>query len=98
MKISLDDSIDQSLVDQAGVITDITYNKGITEFSVSVDKAAYESSMGAGFIAFSLGLQGMFYQLFDGVAEPKTTINFIDAATGEVFDTVVYPDAMQASQ
>ena len=46
----------------------------------------------------SLGLQGMFYQLFNGVEGPKVTMNFVDGATGEVFDSVVYPDAMQTNQ
>lgn len=98
MLVSMDESIDQAIVDQAGVVTDISYNKSVSEFSVTVDKAGFESSIGAGFIGLSLGLQGMFYQLFNGVAEPKTTINFVDGATGEVFDTVVYPDAMQTTE
>lgn len=98
MLIAMDESIDQSIVEQAGVITDVTYNKAVSEFTVTVDRAGFESSFGAGFIALSLGLQGMFYQLFNGVAEPKTTINYVDGATGEVFDTVVYPDAMQSSE
>lgn len=98
MKVSIDESIAQALVDQAGVVTEITYNKAVSEFSVTVDKAAFESSFGAGFIALSLGLQGMFYQLFDGVADPKVTVNFIDGATGEVFDSVMYPDAMPSAE
>lgn len=98
MLVAMDQSIDESIAEQAGVIADVTYNKSVSEFTVTVDRAGYESSFGAGFIAMSLGLQGMFYQLFNGVAEPKTTINFVDGATGEVFDTVVYPDAMQSSE
>lgn len=98
MLVAMDESIEQSIVEQAGVISDVTYNEAVTEFTVTVDRAGFESSFGAGFIALSLGLQGMFYQLFNGVAEPKTTINYVDGATGEVFDTVVYPDAMQSSE
>lgn len=98
MKASLDESIDQTLTDQAGVINEIKYNDKVNEFTVTVDRAAFESSFGGGFVAMSLGLQSMFYQLFDGTSDAKSTINFVDAATGEVFDTVVYPDAMEASQ
>lgn len=98
MKASLDESIDQALVDQAGVITDIEYSSNVDEFTVEVDKAAYESSFGAGFISLSLGIQGMFYQLFDGVSDAKVTVNFVDVATGEVFESVVYPDAMQGAE
>ena len=98
MNASMDESIDQAIVDQAGVLTDVSYNKDVSEFTVTVDKAGFESSFGAGFIGMSLGLQGMFYQLFNGVEGPKVTINFVDGATGEVFDSVVYPDAMQTNQ
>lgn len=98
MRVSMDESIAQDIVDQAGVVTDISYNKAVSEFTVTVDKAGFESSFTAGFIGMSLGLQGMFYQLFNGVEGPKVTINYVDGATGEVFDSVVYPDAMQTTE
>jgi len=62
-----------------------------------VDRAAYENSFD-GFAALGLGLQGMFYQAFDGVPSDKlkVTINIQDESTGEIFNTVVYPDQMKS--
>lgn len=77
-------------------IKDITYNDKFSEFTLIVDKAAYEGSFD-GFAVFGLGIQGMLYQAFDGVPtdKVKVTINVEDQQTGEVFDTVVFPDQMQ---
>lgn len=73
-------------------IKDITYNDKLSEFTMIVDREAYENSFD-GFVALGLGLQGMLYQAFDGVPseKQKVTINIKDQSTGEVFDTVVYP-------
>ncbi|WP_042346137.1 hypothetical protein [Bacillus massiliigorillae] len=74
----------------------VEYNKKFTEFTIVVDQAAYENSMD-GFAIFGLAMQSMFYQLFDGVKpdEYKATFHLKDEATSKVFDTVVYPDALQ---
>lgn len=76
-------------------IKDITYNNSFTEFTLVVDKEAYENSMD-GFAVFGLGMSGMFYQLYDGVDtdDSKTTIFVKDEATEEIFDEIVYPDDM----
>jgi|HigsolmetaGSP11D_1036233.scaffolds.fasta_scaffold09069_1 hypothetical protein len=78
-------------------IKDITYNDQLSEFTMVVDRAAYENSFD-GFAALGLGLQGMFYQAFDGVPSDKlkVTINIQDESTGEIFNTVVYPDQMKS--
>jgi predicted small lipoprotein YifL len=47
-------------------IKDVTHNKSFSEFTMIVDKEAFENSFD-GFAAFGLGLSGMMYQLFDGV-------------------------------
>ena len=75
-------------------IQDITYNDSFTEFTMIVDKATYENSMDE-FAALGLGMNGMFYQVFDGVKDYKVTVNVKDASTGEVFKTIVYPDSIQ---
>ncbi|MGG1674175.1 hypothetical protein ACIFOT_00325 [Neobacillus sp. NRS-1170] len=77
-------------------IKDITYNDDISEFTVEVDKEAYENSMD-GFVALGLGMSGMMYQLFNGV-DPnhyKVTIYIKDQASQKVFDQIVYPDALK---
>ncbi|PAE15843.1 hypothetical protein CHH91_11625 [Virgibacillus sp. 7505] len=77
-------------------IKDISYNKDFSEFTMVVDKEAYENSMD-GFASFGLGMSGMMYQLFNG-ADPdeySITISIEDEASGEVIGEVVYPDAME---
>ncbi|WP_428912354.1 hypothetical protein [Niallia sp. Krafla_26] len=77
-------------------IKDITHNKDFTEFTLVVDKAAFENSFD-GFAVLGLGLQGSMYQLFNG-ADPenyRVTISTKDEATQEVFSEVIYPDALE---
>lgn len=76
-------------------IKDITYKDDFSEFTLVVDKAAYENSFD-GFAALGLGMSGMMYELFNGVKpeEYKVTINIKDQATQNVFDQIVYPDAL----
>ena len=47
-----------------------------------------------GFATFSLGIAGLYYQLFDGVDPDDYSISMHmeDSETGETFDTVVFPD------
>ncbi|WP_147532286.1 hypothetical protein [Bacillus marasmi] len=77
-------------------IQDITHNKSFSEFTLIVDKAAYENSFD-GFAVLGLGFSGMYYQLFKGIDADdfKVTIFVKDGATGEVFGEVVYPDALE---
>lgn len=77
-------------------IKDITHNDTFSEFTLVVDKAAYENSFD-GFAAFGLGMSGAYYQIFNGVSteDYKVQISIKDEASGEVFDTIVYPDALE---
>ncbi|NMH68064.1 hypothetical protein HF072_04660 [Bacillus sp. RO3] len=77
-------------------ISDIKYNDSFSEFTMVVDKEAYENSMD-GFATMTLGMSGMLYQMYDGVSEDdySVTIKMQDETTGEVFDEVVYPDALE---
>ena len=73
---------------------DIAANKDFTEFDVVVIRDAYENSFD-GFGILGLAFSSLYYQLFDG-ANPddyRAVINIMDEATGEIFDTIVYPDA-----
>lgn len=77
-------------------IKDIAHNDKFTDFTVVVDKAAYENSMD-GFVALGLGISGAMYQLYDG-ANPddyKVTVSVKDEATDEVLDEMVYPDDLE---
>lgn len=77
-------------------IKDITYNKVFSEFTLVVDQEAFENSFD-GFAALGLGILGLYYQLFDGVAldDYEVTIFIENANTGEVFDTIIYPDDLE---
>ncbi|MFJ8065377.1 hypothetical protein ACIQYS_12170 [Psychrobacillus sp. NPDC096426] len=77
-------------------IKDITSNDSFSAFTIVVDKAAYENSFD-GFAALGLGMVGAYYQIFNGVdAEAyKVEISIQDEASGEVFDTIIYPDALE---
>lgn len=77
-------------------IEDITTNHSFSEFTLVVDQEAYENSFD-GFAAFGLGVSGLYYQLFDGVdtEDYKVVVSIKNKETGEVFDTIVYPDALE---
>lgn len=61
-----------------------------------MEKEAFENSFD-GFAALGLGMSGIYYQLFDGVDmdKNKVTIHLKDDSTGEVYDSIVYPDALE---
>ncbi|MED1607727.1 hypothetical protein P4U90_20615 [Cytobacillus kochii] len=97
MGTSITDSIEEMKSSEDYVsIKDVTHNKSFTEFTLLVDKESYENSMD-GFAIFGLGLQGSMYQMFNG-ANPedyKVTVSVKDEVTEEVFDEVIYPDALE---
>ena len=77
-------------------IQTVEYNKSFTEYTVVVDQEAFESGFD-GFALLGLAIQSMYYQVFDGVKEEdyQTTVHMKNAETSEVFDTIVYPDALE---
>jgi len=79
-------------------IKDIKHNNSYSEFQLIVDQAAFEKSLDS-LATLGLGLQGMFYQYFDGVSadKAKVTIKVEDQGTKTVFNTIVYPDDMQGA-
>jgi len=80
-------------------IKDITHNKSFSEFTLEVDKQAYENSMD-GFAVFGLGISGAYYQLFNGAEKDdyKVTIFVKYQATGEEMDQIVFPDDMEENE
>ncbi|UCZ54263.1 hypothetical protein LGQ02_05735 [Bacillus shivajii] len=75
-------------------IVDIRANDDLSEFTiVVVDQETYENSFD-GFAAFGLGINGMFYQLFQGVDpdDYEVIIHVEEEESGEVFNTINYPD------
>lgn len=76
-------------------IKDVKHNKAFSEFTFIVDQKAYESSFNA-MENLSIGAAAMSYQAIAGVSteELKVTINIQDEGTGTIFDTIIYPDAL----
>lgn len=65
-------------------------------FTVQVDREAYENSFD-GFATMTLGVVGSLYQLFNG-EDPdsyEVIIEMEDAESGEVFNTITYPEALE---
>lgn len=78
-------------------VKDIKYNQSFTEFTLVVNKNAYENSLD-GIAILGLSLAGGMYQVFDGVKEEdiKIVVHVEDEATGEIFHTATFPDMMNA--
>lgn len=77
-------------------IKDVKHNKPYTEFTLVVDQEKFNNSFD-GFASLGLGMSGMFYQLFNGTHpdDLKVSIKLENEQTGQVFDTVVYPDDLE---
>ncbi len=78
-------------------IRDVIYNRDLTSITLVVEREAFENSLDS-FAVFGLGFAAMYYQLFDGVKAEniKVTINIEDETMGELFQTIVYPDVLEA--
>ncbi|MCP8969221.1 hypothetical protein [Ectobacillus ponti] len=79
-----------------GFVKDVTYNKSFSQFTITVDRAAYQNSVKS-FPTAGLGMSGMLHQLYKGVTpgNNKVTVQLKDADTQQVFDTIVYPDDLK---
>ena len=77
-------------------IKDVKHNKSFSEFTLVVEQEMLEDSFDA-FATMGIGMSAMLYQLFTGVSvdEYKVTIDIQAEESGEVIDTVVYPDVLE---
>ena len=91
MKLSIDESIAEIVDDEATSFLGITYNSDLTVFDFTVNKAQYENSLDAVYVAM-FPLLPSFYQVFAGTNPIQVTINLVDADTNEVFDTIINQD------
>ena len=92
----IDEMIDDVLSDETiSAVKSIEVNDDYDAYEVTVDRVVFEESLQGMFI-LGLGISGLMYQTFDNTTdEQSVTFNYIDEATGEVYDTVVYPDALE---
>lgn len=93
MKDGIDEVIAEALQENPQIFKDVSYDRNVTKFKVTVNRAAFESSFEAPFIGFGLGLGGMFYQIYQGVPKDDqgVIIDFVDEASGDVFDSQRWP-------
>lgn len=96
MRESFNEMIDDLKTDSES-IKDVKYNKKLSAVTLTVEREIFENSFD-GFSIFGLGIGAMYYQLFDGVKadDIAVSIDIVDASTGEVFNTVVYPDDLES--
>jgi hypothetical protein len=80
-------------------IKDIYHNERFSEFTMIVDEEKYKEGFD-GFATLSLGTAGMYYQMFSGedINDSEVTIKLENESTGEVFDKMIYPDALNGSE
>ncbi len=93
MKGELDEGFLETYAEKPNVFRKITYNDDVTVFTVEVNRVAFESDFEAEFVGFGLGLWGIYYQMFAGVAEADLglVIDFVDSSSGEVFNSQDWP-------
>lgn len=73
---------------------EITFNEDYTEANITTQKAVYVSERDA-VAAEGIANSVFFYQSISGKSteELKCTVSFVDEATGEILETVVFPKA-----
>lgn len=87
-RASVDEIVTEEQKTNPGLYEEVTYNDEMTEFTVVVaDRQKYAQSMSM--LSLGLVFGGSFYQIFYGVpeADQNVVINYVDAATGDTFDT-----------
>lgn len=89
MKTQVDESIKLILADKETYpsFAEITYNKDFSEFTIKCDSSLYSEM--ESFSAFAFYMQGMSYQVFNGVEteDINVIVNYIDMETGDALDT-----------
>ena len=97
MTASIDESI-ASYTDGATYpsVKKIEHNADMTEFTVTVDRAAYESSFD-GFVTWGLGMAGAYYRVFAGDSDYHIAINVVDETNGETISATTFPDDYNAN-
>lgn len=91
------ESVDEMINDDDyDSIKDITYNKSFSEFTMVVNKEGFEDGLD-GFAALGLGILGMYFQVFNGDDLEKNKVKILvqDESTGDVFNEITYPDALE---
>jgi len=73
-------------------VKEITATRGYRTVTVGVDKQAYSGTWD--FTPLSIWFSVYFYQLIDG-GEYHCEVIIKDVETGEILNTIIYPDALE---
>lgn len=96
MKRGVEETIEETINSEDFTsIKDIKTNKTYDKYEVIVDKEGFENGFD-GFGILGVAFSSMYYQLFEGVNpdDYEVIMDIKDEETGEVFDTIIYPDAL----
>lgn len=100
MENNIKDQIEEIKNDETiASIKDIMYNQSFSELTVIADQEKFENSFD-GFVVFALALSAIYYQIFNG-EDPnnyKVSVVYKNADSGEIFNTVVYPDDLENNE
>ena len=93
---SIDEMIEEIVSDDTlRSVNAIEANDDYSVYTVTVDRAAFEEGF-EGMFVMGLGMSGMFYQIFNTSSdEASVLIEYVDAETNDVYDSIVYPDALE---
>ncbi|GEM02188.1 hypothetical protein SAMN05421839_1294 [Halolactibacillus halophilus] len=95
----IDEMIEDVLSDDTiSAVKAIDVNDDYDMYEITVERVEFEESLQGMFI-LGLGISGVMYQTFDNTTDSQSvTFDYIDEATGDVYDTVIYPEALEDMQ
>lgn len=72
----------------------ITCNSDVTAVKLTVDQEAYQEGTDS-FAMLGVYMCIGYYHIFSGAPDTKTTITLVDEATGNVFETILWPEDLE---
>lgn len=97
MVVELRKSLEEELISEdTPSLRKISVNDDLTEVTIVVDRKKFENSMD-GFVVMGLLTYIGLYQTIKGISETDYNfdVTYIDESTGEKFDTVSFPEALE---
>ncbi len=94
LKTEIDKSVkDIAIINDLKAIKKMETNEDYTTYDITVDKEVFELSFEVMYI-MGVAYQSEYYHNFIGsdMTDFKVTINLIDASTGNIYETIYYPD------
>lgn len=90
MRSAVQETADKFVADEPQIYKSISFDRSVETFEVVVNRAEYENSFS--FVGLGLTFAAGIYHVFSGDEDIDLKIQFIDEATGSVFDEYVPSD------